>query len=124
MSCMEAGYGSVLPDRKSSAMETMPWDAMYSWRKCSVVRSLLHQAPPWHSTSAGNGPSPRGVNTRANSGLSPWRRYSMSLTVYSAVLDSKVAVVMTKNLSCCHCFGGDGGVSGVAMPRGSFLVDM
>src|SRR6201993_3071752 len=35
------------------------------------VRSLRHQAPPWHSTSAGNGPCPRGRNTRASSGLSP-----------------------------------------------------
>src|SRR5205807_534044 len=51
MSCTEAGYGSSLPERKSSAIETMPFLAMASWRRRSVVRSLRHQAPPWHSTS-------------------------------------------------------------------------
>src|ERR1700757_2085443 len=65
------GYGSSLPERKSSAIETMPFLAMASWRRHSVVRSLRHQAPPWHSTSAGNGPSPRGRNTRASSGFFP-----------------------------------------------------
>ena len=59
---------------------------MASWRSFSVKRSLRHQAPPWHSTSAGNGPSPRGLNTRASSGLSPWRRYSTSSTSNSCVL--------------------------------------
>src|SRR5580704_3419746 len=58
------------------------------------MRSLMHQAPPWHSTSAGNGPSPRGLNTRASSGLLPCRRYSTSLTSNSVVLASSVAVVM------------------------------
>src|SRR5258707_14937690 len=72
----------------------MPWDAMYLWRSASVRRSLWHQAPPWHSTRAGNGPSPRGLYTRANSGLSPWRRYSTSSTSKSVVFASRVAVVM------------------------------
>src|SRR5215469_8026478 len=98
MSCTEAGYGSSLPERKSRAIETMPCDAMYSWRTCSVRRLLRHQAPPWHSTSAGNGPSPRGLNTRASSGLSPWRRYSTSSTSNSYVLASRVAVVMARHL--------------------------
>ena len=77
----------------------MPCAAMAWWRSFSVNRSLRHQAPPWHSTSAGNGPSPFGLNTRASSGLSPWRRYSTSSTSNSCVLvsgslASKVAVVM------------------------------
>src|SRR5580692_11001465 len=94
MSCADAGYGSSLPERKSSAIETTPWDAMYLWRSASVRRSLWHQAPPWHSTTAGNGPCPRGLYTRANSGLSPWRRYSTSSTSKSVVFASRVAVVM------------------------------
>ena len=61
MSCTEAGYGASVPERKSSAIDTMPFSAIALWRTCSVVRVLAHQAPPWHSTSAGNGPSPRGV---------------------------------------------------------------
>jgi hypothetical protein len=84
----------VLPERKSSAIDTMPCDAMNSWRGRSVRRSLMHQAPPWHSTSAGNGPGPRGRKTRASSGASPWRRYSMSSTSKSVVLASRVAVVI------------------------------
>src|ERR1700730_8647151 len=67
---------------------------MYLWRSASVRRSLWHQAPPWHSTRAGNGPWPRGLYTRANSGLSPWRRYSTSSTSKSVVFASRVAVVM------------------------------
>src|ERR1051325_6993502 len=94
MSCTEDGYGSVLPERKSSAIDTMPCDAMYSWRSLSDRRSLRHQAPPWHSTSAGNGPAPRGVWTRASSGASPWRRYSTSATSNSVVFASRTAVVM------------------------------
>ena len=82
------------PERKSSAIDTMPCAAMAWWRRRSDGRSLMHQAPPWHSTSAGNGPSPRGRNTRASSGLSPWRRYSTSSTSNSWVLVSSVAVVM------------------------------
>src|SRR5215208_2443993 len=62
MSATEAGYGSSLPERKSSAIDTMPCDAMASWRSRSVKRLLRHHAPPWHSTSVGNGPSPRGLN--------------------------------------------------------------
>ena len=38
-----------------------PFPAMYWWRSFSVRRSLWHQAPPWHSTMAGNGPAPCGV---------------------------------------------------------------
>ncbi len=60
MSCTDAGYGASSPERKSSAIDTMPWRAIASWRSFSVIRSLMHQAPPWHSTSAGNGPSPFG----------------------------------------------------------------
>ena len=82
----------------------MPCDAMAWWRSRSVMRSLRHQAPPWHSTSAGNGPSPRGLNTRASSGLSPWRRYSTSSTsnscgFVSRSLASRIAVVMAATRS-------------------------
>src|SRR5205814_9969224 len=78
--------------------DTMPCEAMYWWRSFSVRRSLAHQAPPWHSTSAGNGPAPRGLNTRASNGVSPWRRYSTSSTSNSAVLASRTAVVMARSL--------------------------
>src|SRR5262249_29282459 len=100
MSCTEAGYGSVLPERKSSAIDTTPCEAMYSWRSFSVNRSLRHQAPPWHSTMAGNGPAPRGLYTRASNGLSSWRRYSMSATSKS-VVRSSTAVVMARFPGLC-----------------------
>ena len=48
MSCTEAGYGSSLPERKSSAIDTMLWVAMAWWRSRSVVRSLWHQAMATH----------------------------------------------------------------------------
>src|SRR5205807_1765363 len=98
MSCTEAGYGASLPERKSREIDTKPACAMAWWRSFSVNRSCRHQAPPWHSTSAGNGPSPRGLNTRASNGLSPWRRYSMSSTskswVLVSILASNVAVMI------------------------------
>src|SRR6266567_7938012 len=98
MSCTEAGYAASLPERKSSEIETIPCAAMAWWRSFSVCRSCRHQAPPWHSTSAGNGPSPRGLNTRAKSGLSPWRRYSTSSTSKSCDLASRIAVVIASYL--------------------------
>src|SRR5215468_8852180 len=79
------------------------------WRSRSVVRSLRHQAPPWHSTSAGNGPSPRGLYTRASSGLSPWRRYSTSSTSYSVVLVSEVLASSVVIVMASHpCAGSTG----------------
>ena len=45
---------------------------------------------------AGDGPAPRGLYTRASSGLSPWRRYSMSATSKSVVRASNTAVVMAR----------------------------
>ena len=43
MSCTDAGYGSSLPERKSSATETTPCDAMYSWR--TFLREAIALAP-------------------------------------------------------------------------------
>src|SRR6266568_7248347 len=57
-----------------------PWAAMARFIRVSFSRSPLFHAPPWTSTTVGNGPAPTGRYTRANQGSSPWRWYSTSLT--------------------------------------------
>ena len=51
---------------------------VYALSTVSFKRSPRHQAPPCSSTMSGKGPGPCGLYRRANKGLSPCRRYSMS----------------------------------------------
>src|SRR5260221_1451033 len=57
-----------------------PWAAIAWFSRASLSRSPLFHAPPWTSTTVGNGSVPIGRYTRANQGSSPWRWYSTSLT--------------------------------------------
>src|SRR6516165_4397372 len=87
MSAIEAGYDASGGIRKSSAATTTPLLARASLMMVSASRSLRFHAPPCTSISAGKGPLPRGLNTRARSGLLPCRRYSTSSTSISCVLN-------------------------------------
>src|SRR5882762_8427378 len=62
------------------ATVSTPWAAMAWFISVSLSRSPLFHAPPWTSTTVGNGPVPTGRYTRASHGASPWRWYSTSLT--------------------------------------------
>src|SRR5712692_2788900 len=93
MSASEAGYDATGGMRKSRAATTTPLCASASLIAVSCRRSPRHQAPPCKSMMSGKGSGPRGLKSRASSGVSPWRIYSTSSMSIAYVLGALAVMI-------------------------------